>query len=111
MTNFHKEQRRSFYNLHDTPSLQVTNFQKEQRRSFYNEFVLDPKHWIRHLPDVIEAYFVMDDEHNVERGLTTAAGSHVVEAARAFREAYHLDAAEAPLLTLHPERWEPGPFA
>ena len=44
---------------------QVTRFQREQGRSFYNEFVLDPKHWVRHLPDAIEAYFVMDDEHNV----------------------------------------------
>ena len=75
MTNFHKEQRRSFYNLHDTPSLQVTNFQKEQRRPFYNEFVLDPKHWIRHLPDVIEAYFVMDDEHNV-RARSSHSNAH-----------------------------------
>jgi len=53
----------------------VTNFQKEQRRSFYNEFVLDPKHWIRHLPDVIEAYFVMDDEHNV-RARSSHSNAH-----------------------------------
>ena len=117
----------------------VTAFQKQQKRSFYNEvrqpalsdsagshsttcgwvwltgrlsrlaprqFVLDPMHWLEHLPDVIEAYFVMEGvEQDAERGVLYAR-----QAVDAFHKAYHLGAAQAPLLTLHPGRWEPGPF-
>jgi len=85
----------------------VNGFQKRQGRSFYNEFLIDPRHWIEHLPDIIEAYFIMDDVSEGElHGLSYARQAH-----HAFRQAYHLTSADVPLLMLHPGRWEPGPFS
>mgnify|MGYP007004409409 CR=1 FL=1 len=68
--------------------------------------MIDPRHWLTHLPDVIEAYFVMEGAaEGFARGITYARQS-----VQAFRKAYHLSDAEVPLLTLHAGRWDPGPF-
>lgn len=65
------------------------------------------RHWLTHLPNVVEAYFVASDATDDE--LRGAAATREVH--KAFRKAYHLSAEQAPLLMLHADRWElPGPF-
>ena len=90
------------------PYLQrVTLFQKSQSRDFYNEFIVDCGAWNSKLPHSLEAMFTVSG--NSKPGMFGRAwveGKHAE-----FAKLYGLRASDVPLVTLHLDRWKPGPFS
>jgi len=74
--------------------------------SGYNEIIINSAKINAHLPDAIEAFFVLSASQAHGDGV----GVNVAQAHRAFLSKYHLTAADVPLLKLTPSNWE-EPFS
>ena len=82
----------------------TNRFEKEiqayQRRFDYNEIIVNGSHWVKHLPQTIEAFFWSTDHGKGRRNDHVAKEQHTK-----FLREYGLTAEHVPLLEFRPNDW------